>query len=87
MYVLYFENGYDERSIRGAPPLRMSAMYDTVHRALIHRYIYYIVKANHGAPLIELSSYPFSNYMKFVADVDLAASLLHKSRREVPKHV
>ena len=38
-----------------------------------------------GAPLLELSSYPFSIYMNLVADVDLAAGLLHKSRREIPK--
>ena len=33
--------------------------------------------------------YPFSKYMKFVADVDLAASLLHirhKSRGEIRKN-
>ena len=43
-------------------------------------------KANQDAPLLELSSYPFSNYMKLLVDVDLATSLLHKSRREIPKN-
>ena len=41
---------------------------------------------SYGAPLLELSSYPFSKYMKIVTDVDLANSLLHKSRREIPKN-
>jgi hypothetical protein len=36
-----------------------------------------------GAPLLELSWYPFSKYTNFVADVNLASSLLHKSRREI----
>ena len=31
--------------------------------------------SNQGAPLLELSSYPFSKHMNFVSDVDLAASL------------
>jgi hypothetical protein len=40
-----------------------------------------------GAPLFELSWYPFSMYMKLVANVDLAVSLLHKSRsREIPRN-
>ena len=52
---------------------------------------YVACKANHGAPLLvlELSSYPFSKYstyVKFVSDVDLATSHLHKSRREISKN-
>jgi hypothetical protein len=39
-----------------------------------------------GAPLLELSWYPFSKYTNFVADVNLASSLLHKSRREIRKN-
>ena len=39
-----------------------------------------------GAPLIELSSYPFSKYTNFVAVVDLASILLHKLRREISKN-
>jgi hypothetical protein len=39
-----------------------------------------------GAPLLELSSYLFSKYMNFVADVNLASSLLHKSLREIEKN-
>jgi hypothetical protein len=35
-----------------------------------------------GAPLLELSYYLFSKYTNFVADVNLASSHLHKSRRE-----
>ena len=37
---VYFENGYDESSSRGAPlrTVALHAMYDTVHRALINRY-------------------------------------------------
>ena len=38
-----------------------------------------------GAPLLELSSYPFSKYMKSVADADLASYPLHKSRKEIWK--
>ena len=37
------------------------------------------MQSYHGA--LERSSYPLSKYMKFVVDVDLASSLLHKSRR------
>jgi hypothetical protein len=37
-------------------------------------------------PQLELSSYPFSKYVNFVEDVDLASSLLQKSRREIRKH-
>jgi hypothetical protein len=39
-----------------------------------------------GAPLVELSWYLFSKYTNFVADVNLASSLLHKSRREIRKN-
>jgi hypothetical protein len=37
---VYFENGYHESSSRGAAlrTVALHAMYDTVHRALIHRY-------------------------------------------------
>ena len=58
----------------------------TVHR-VVHCKVHtqYVLMRN-GAPLLELSSYPFSKYMKFVADVDLASSLLHKSRREIRKN-
>ena len=45
---VYFENGYDESSSRGAPlrTVALHAMYDTVHRALINRY------THHGAPQV-----------------------------------
>jgi hypothetical protein len=42
-----------------------------------------VCKDNHGAPLLELSSFKLSKcvqYMKFVVDVNLASILLHKSR-------
>ena len=39
-----------------------------------------------GAPLLELSSYLFSKYTNFVECVNLASSLLHKSRREIRKN-
>ena len=41
---MYFENGYDESSSRGAPlrtvrsTVALHAMYDTVHRPLINTY-------------------------------------------------
>ena len=52
----------------------------TVHPVVVH-----CMQSYRGAPLVELSSYPFSKYMNFVADVNLARSLLHKSRRENSK--
>jgi hypothetical protein len=36
--------------------------------------------------VLELSWYPFSDYTNFVADVNLASSLVHKSRREIRKN-
>ena len=39
-----------------------------------------------GAPLLELSWYLFSKYKNIVADVNLAISLLHKSRRKIWKN-
>jgi hypothetical protein len=45
---VYFENGYDKSSIRGAPLRRtvaLHAMYDTVHRALINRYTHTLIYA------------------------------------------
>ena len=46
---VYFENGYHESSIRGAPlrTVALHAMYGTVHRALINRYTH-----SHGAPQV-----------------------------------
>ena len=61
-------------------PSNLSIDKNTVHR------VGYCMQIYRGAPLLELSSYPFSNYMKFVADVDLAKSLLQKSRREISKN-
>ena len=56
---------------------------------VLHNTLYIACKAtSHGAPLLELSSYvvyPCSEYMKFVVDVDLATSLVHKSRSTVGK--
>ena len=60
--------------------VRMSVSIDksTVHR-VVHCMQSYSTR-NLGAPLLELSSYSFSKYMNFVADVDLAMSPLHKPR-------
>ena len=57
----------------------------TVHR-VVHCMQSYSMCVRSGAPLLELSSYPFSKYTNFVADVNLASSLLHKSRREIRKN-
>ena len=46
---------------------------------------YIACKSNQAAPLLELLSYLFSKNMKFVANVDLASSLLHKQYPEVTK--
>ena len=54
----------------------------SIERYTVHRVVlYFASKANHGAPLFELSWYPVSKYMKSVTNVDLATSLLHKSRK------
>jgi hypothetical protein len=44
-----------------------------IDKSTVHRVVY-------CAPLIELSWYPFSKYTNFLPDIDLASSLLHKSR-------
>ena len=59
---------------------KSSAPCRTLNHAKLR--IQYVIN---GAPQIELSSYSFSKYMKFVADVDLASSHLHKSHREIGK--
>ena len=76
-----------------------NAKVDSTSRYVVHRIrmsdkstVHRVVHAckttysNQGAPLLELSWYPFSKYMNFVADVNLASSLLHKSCREIRKN-
>ena len=46
-------------------------------------YIACIHTLPNGAPLLELSWYPFSKYTNFTEDSNLASSLLHKSLREI----
>ena len=64
-------------------------MYLSIEMSTMRRVVVHCMQSkldNHGAPLLELSLYPFSKYLKFVADV-LATSLLQKSRsREIPKN-
>ena len=60
---------------------RVSIDKSTVHRVVDCMQSY----RDRGAPLLELSSYSFSKYMNFVADVDLAMSPLHKPRRKFEK--
>jgi hypothetical protein len=58
----------------------------SIDKRTVHRVVHCMqIKATirNGAPLFELSSYPFSKYMNFVADVNLASSPLHKSRKEI----
>ena len=58
----------------------------SIDKSSVHRVVHCMESyCNLGAPLLELSSYPFSKCMHFVADVDLVSSLLHKSRREIRK--
>ena len=59
----------------------------SIDKSTVHRVVHCMQSySNRSAPLFELSSYPFSKYMNFVADVDLASWLLHKSRREIRKN-
>ena len=57
----------------------------TVHRVVVHCMQSYSTYVLSDAPLLELSSYPFSMNTNFVADVNLASSLLHKLRRGIRK--
>ena len=60
----------------------------SIVKRTVHRVVHFM-QSYHGAPLLELSSYSFSKYMKFVSDVDLASTLLPvrtQSRREIRKN-
>ena len=66
--------------------MNVSIDKSTVHRVVHCMQSYIRSTVRSGAPLLELSWYLFSKYTNFVAGVNLASSLLHKSRREIRKN-
>jgi hypothetical protein len=60
----------------------------SIDKSTVHRVVHCMQSYcnNLGAPLVELSWYLFLKYTNFVECVNLASSLLHKSRREIRKN-
>ena len=50
-------------------------VYLLIDKRTVHRVVHCMQSySNQGAPLLELSWYPFSKYTNFVADVNLAST-------------